>query len=107
MKTETITIRPDTSDVRQAIATRYLPPTNTRPSRIRATCDRGSVTVSFPLELDGPACHAEAMRVLLDKFAAEDGGSRCSFGRPEEYVCGGMPQNSREAYVFVRLPIAR
>lgn len=96
--------RPDTNDVRQAIVTRYLCPTNTRGSRIRATCDRGSVTISCPDELSGAACHAEAVRVLLAKFAEEDGGSRCSFGRPEEYVCGGMPQASAESYVFVRLP---
>ena len=43
----------------------------------------------------------------LAKFAKEDGEGRCSFGRPEEYVCGGMPQASADSYVFVRLPITR
>ena len=92
MKTEAITLRPDTSDVRQAIITRYLPPTNTRGSRIRATCDRGSVTVTFSQEGSLADAHAEAVCALLAKFAREDGQNR-SFGEPAEYVCGGMPQD--------------
>ena len=41
---------------------------------------------------------------MLDhQFAAEDGSNRSwpSFGR---WVCGGMPQSSKDAYVWVQLP---
>lgn len=103
MKTETITIRPDTTDVRQAIVTRFLSPTNTRGSRIRATCSRGSIVIGYPDELSGAACHAEAVAQLLARFAKEDGSDK-SFGRARDWVCGGMPEKHADSYVFVRLP---
>lgn len=56
----------------QAIETKYLGPTNARGSRIKATCDRGSITIPYPHELSGDECHREAVRVLCAKFAQED-----------------------------------
>jgi len=51
----------------QAIATRYLPATNNRPSRMRAWCERGSITVSYHCSgNDMPRYAAEA---LCRKFA--------------------------------------
>ena len=88
---------------RQAIVTRYLGPTDTRPSRIRASCDRGSLTISMPLEYSGADAHAVAVRELLANFALEDGSSR-SWPAFERWVCGGMPQSSKDAYVWVQLP---
>ena len=88
---------------RQAISTHYLCPTNTKPSRIRASCDRGSIVISHPMEESGADAHAAAVRALLAKFAAEDGATR-SWPSFERWVCGGMPQASKDAYVWVQLP---
>ena len=88
---------------RQAIVTRYYGPGNVRGSRIRATCDRGSITISYPDDVSGADCHAVAVRALLAKFAAEDGADR-SWPSFDRWVCGGMPQASKDAYVWVQLP---
>lgn len=56
----------------QAIITKYLPATNTKPSRISAKCARGSIIVSYPHELSGDACHVYAVDQLVARFAAED-----------------------------------
>jgi len=73
----------------QAIETKYLPATNTRGSRIKATSASGlSVTVPYPHELSGMECHWEAARALIAKLGW--GGA--------EYVGGG----TRDGYVFVR-----
>ena len=89
---------------RQAIVTRYLCPTNTRGARIRATCDRGSVSIPYPDEANqGADAHAVAVRSLLAKFAKEDGAGR-SWPAFARWVCGGMPQESKDAYVWVQLP---
>lgn len=56
----------------QAIISKFLPPTNTRPSRIKATCERGSITITYPHEFSGDACHAYAANLLCERFIAED-----------------------------------
>ena len=52
------------------IKTTYLPATNYRGERIKATCKAGSVTIPYPYELGGlgnvNACHWEAARKLLE-----------------------------------------
>lgn len=98
MKTESAPIH-----ARQAIVTRYICPTNTKPSRIRATCDRARITISMPMEASGADAHAVAVRALLDKFQREDGAGR-SWPAFDRWVCGGMPQTSKDAYVWVQLP---
>ena len=101
MKTET---KSDPIHARKAIVTRYLCPTNTRGARIRATCDRGSVSIPYPDEANqGADAHAVAVRALLAKFAEEDGAER-SWPEFDRWVCGGMPQSSKDAYVWVQLP---
>ena len=101
MKTET---KSEPIHARQAIVTRYVCPTNTRGARIRATCDRGSVSIPYPDEANqGADAHAVAVRSLLAKFAEEDGADR-SWPSFERWVCGGMPQSSKDAYVWVQLP---
>lgn len=86
----------------QAIQTKYLPATNFRGSRIKATCDRGSITISYPDELSGDACHIAAADALIAKFVKEDaeryGTERNPWSRPR--VCGGLPDNSC-VHVFV------
>lgn len=51
----------------QSIITKYLPATNTRGPRIKATSWRGSVTISYPYELSGNEAHQKAAQVLLDE----------------------------------------
>lgn len=89
---------------RQAILTRYVCPTNFRGGRIKAYCERGSVTISYPDEANqGQEAHEVAFRALLAKFAKEDGASR-SWPAPEQWVCGALPQSARDAFVFVINP---
>jgi hypothetical protein len=52
----------------QAIQTKYMGPTNTKGSRIKATCAAGSVTIDYPHELSGMDCHAKAAYALLAKM---------------------------------------
>jgi len=89
----------------QSIITKYLPATNSRPSRIKATCDRGSITISYPHELSGDAVHIAAVSELVHKFAAEDLASR---GEPKDgnpwlrpFASGGLPVQGGMAHVFI------
>jgi hypothetical protein len=52
----------------QAIQTKYMGPTNTKGSRIKATCAAGSVTIDYPHELSGMDCHAKVAYALLAKM---------------------------------------
>jgi hypothetical protein len=88
----------------QAIQTKYLPATNNRGSRIKATCDRGSITIPYPHELSGDEVHRVAVRALVAKFNAED---EARYGtKPEDgkgwnagFVTGGLPDGTC-AHVF-------
>jgi hypothetical protein len=88
----------------QAFHTKFLPATNYRGSRIKATCDRGSITISYPDELSGDDCHRAAVNALVDRFARED---LKQYGTPIEsnpwkraYVTGGLPDRTY-AHVFI------
>ena len=52
----------------QAIQTKYIGPTNTRGSRIKAWCAAGSITISYPHELSGQACYRAAAELLANKL---------------------------------------
>jgi len=56
----------------QAITTKYYGPGNARGSRLKAECDRGSLTVAWDYSQGVDENHARAAKALLDKFAAED-----------------------------------
>ena len=56
----------------QAIETKYLGPTNARGSRVKASCERGSLTVSYDDGLNSEQAHAAACVALCKQFAAED-----------------------------------
>ena len=58
----------------QAIKTKYLPATNSRGSRIKATCDAGSVTIPYPHEFSGQATHRATVEALLVKLGWNDSG---------------------------------
>jgi hypothetical protein len=55
-------------DPRQAIATHYIGPTNTRGSRVKAQCEAGSVTLEWDDSLNQTMNHAAACRALLTKL---------------------------------------
>jgi len=52
----------------QAIRTRYYGPTNTRGSRIVASCEAGRVSMGYNHALNIEGNHAAAARLLLAKF---------------------------------------
>jgi hypothetical protein len=56
----------------QAITTKYYGPSNGRESRIKAACERGSLTVGWNHALNSTYNHIAAAKALLAKFAAED-----------------------------------
>lgn len=83
----------------QAIRTRYLGPTDTKGGRIKAECERGSITVGYAHDEKCP--HGEAVRALLQRFADED---RSKYGTGKSgwsgvWVGGGLPKNQGMAWV--------
>lgn len=54
--------------MRQAITTKYLPATNVKGSRIKASCQRSSVTLSWDDSLNIDGNHAAAAQALADKL---------------------------------------
>lgn len=52
----------------QAIKTRYLPPTNTKPSRIKAECEAGTITISRDYSLNLEQLHIKAAYLLIQKL---------------------------------------
>lgn len=79
----------------QAITTRFLGPTNFRGSRVKATCQAGSLTVSWDHALDSEANHDVAARMLAEKL----GWIAPHYGR---LVGGGLPDGRGNCYVFVK-----
>lgn len=75
-----------------------------RGSRIKASCERGSIMVSYPDELSGDACHIYAADQLCRKFIAEDvkrygsDAGRSVWAMPR--ICGGIPSGEC-VHVFV------
>lgn len=83
----------------QAIHSKYLPATNSRGSRIKATCERGSITIPYPHDLSGDEVHREAVRQLLERFIREDseGDNPCPPERnpwKREFVSGSLPDGT-------------
>ena len=79
----------------QAIVCKYLPTTETKGSRIKATCDAGSVTISYPYELSGSAVYKAAADALIKKL-----GWTTDAGYPE-MACGGLPNQAGYVFVFI------
>lgn len=52
----------------QAIKTKYLPVTNTKPSRIKASCEAGSITIPFYYDLPIVDLHRLAASKLIQKL---------------------------------------
>jgi hypothetical protein len=52
----------------KAIKTKYLGPTDTKGSRVKATCDAGSVVIGYDSALSTEDNHRNAKNLLCDKF---------------------------------------
>ena len=76
----------------QAIQTRYLSPTNTRGSRIKAWAAAGSITIPYPHELSGQAVHRAAAEALAVKLGWTD--------PTYAPLLGGCLPNGDYAFVF-------
>lgn len=50
----------------QAILTKYLGPTNTKGSRIKASCAKGSIIIPYPHEFDVTTAHNFAANRLSE-----------------------------------------
>lgn len=74
----------------QAIETKYIGATNHKPSRIKATCTAGSVTVSYDHSLNIDGNHKAAAAELREKLGWIDGD-----------MATGQLANGNFAHVFV------
>ena len=72
----------------QAIVTKFFGPTNHHGSRVKATCQVGSVTIAWDHALDSEANHKAAARELARKL----GWSGTWYG-------GGNPDGKGNTYV--------
>lgn len=64
-----------------AIHTKYIPASNVRGSRIKATSDNGhSATVSYEHSLDGHLVHFEAVKALVAKHKLDWDISNMCYG---------------------------
>ena len=70
----------------QAIQTKYFGPANVRGSRVKATCDAGSITLNWDYRLNPSANHRTAAFALANKL-----------GWTGRWIGGGIASN----YVFV------
>lgn len=88
----------------QAIHTKYILATNHKGSRIKATCERGSITIPYPHELSGDSVHRLAVMKLVWKFLEEDHANNGT--TPEAnvwaspFVTGCLPDGTY-AHIFV------
>jgi len=75
----------------KAILTKYLPATNTRGSRVKATAEGvRCITIPYPYELSGEDVHRAAAAELCKRH-----------GWPTELVGGGLPDQTGYAFCFV------
>jgi hypothetical protein len=86
----------------QSIQTKFLSATESKGSRIKAKCARGSVTIPFPHELSGDDIHRAAVLALVTRFLDEDeskGIHRETNFWNRSFVSGSLPNGSM-AHIF-------
>lgn len=74
----------------QAIVTRWLAPTNYRPSRIKASAAAGSLTVPWDHSIGVDGNHLAAARALAERQ-----------GWAGRWIGGGMPSGDGDVFVCV------
>jgi hypothetical protein len=80
----------------QAIQVKYICPTNTKDSRIKAFCAAGSLTIAYPLELSGQAVYRKAAEALAIKLGWVKENA-ASYG---DGLLGGCLPNGDYCFVF-------
>lgn len=87
----------------QAIVTKYVCPTNTKGSRVKATCQRGSKIIHWDDAVNADINHIRACEALCDAFATEDvatyGGSHHQSVWSKAKVSGVLP-SGEHVHVF-------
>ena len=83
----------------QAIETKYISPTNSRGSRVKATAEAGSVTLSWDHSLNRVENHKAACEALIKKMGWLPSAGRGFCGY---WVPGCLP-NSKASYAWVFL----
>jgi hypothetical protein len=86
---------------RQAITTKFMPCTNTKCSRVKASCERGNITISWDHALNSSENHEKAVKELLTKFEKEDIAKwgQAMFSKGTWF--GGATETG---YIFVQVP---
>jgi len=82
--------------MRQAITTKFLGPTNFRGSRVKATCQAGTLTVQWEDAWDVEKNHTHAAEALASRLGWIGDDSDW------QLVGGGLPDGTGNAYVLVR-----
>ncbi len=90
----------------QAIETKLLPATNTKPTRIKARCDRGSIIVSADSlsgdQMNGSEhTHVAAAQMLVDRFVAEDAKKYGSDPKKNPWSAPRIAGGTKEGYCHV------
>jgi hypothetical protein len=67
----------------QAIVTKFIAPTNTRGSRIKATAQAGSITIAWDDATGIDENHRRAALALCERYEW-----------PKRLVCGGLPDGA-------------
>ena len=80
----------------QAIQTKFLPATNSRGERIKATCKAASITINWPYGLDNDECFEAAAKSLMNKLGWSE------FFR---IAAGGVLPNGD--YAFTLVPVKK
>lgn len=90
----------------QTITVKYLPATETRGSRLKASATRGSITIPYPHELNRSEAHAHACRNLAKFFLDADkvryGSDPKSSPWNGPWVEGSLPGDAESVFVSLR-----
>lgn len=87
----------------QAFETKYIGPTNYRGSRIKASCERGSITVSYDDSLNTEEAHRAAVEALIARFVKEDADRHGNNGASNPWARPFISGGTKKGYVHVYL----
>jgi len=85
----------------QGIATKYIGPSNTKGSRIKATAAAGSVTIGYDHRLNPEENHMAAAHALATNLGWIENLSARGF----ELAQGGSPEGNGYIFVMVQITV--